>query len=69
MHARTIELDTDICQTSPMWLVYVDSEGIRRYQPWDDVVYSGTAIDPVTGDDMSIVGWTIESPDKPTNHK
>lgn len=44
--------------TSSMWLVYADSEGGHHYQPWQDLEESGTLIDPETGDDMEMVGWT-----------
>lgn len=42
----------------PMWLVYEDSEGGYHYQPWQDVVGSGTLVDPKTYLDMEIIGWT-----------
>ena len=44
--------------TSSMWLVYADSEGGHHYQPWQDLEESGTLINPETGDDMEMVGWT-----------
>lgn len=46
--------------TSEMYLVYRDGSGSLHPQPWDDLFYSGTLIDPDTGDDMDIVGWTTE---------
>lgn len=48
-------------QESPMWLVYIDGGGTYRYQSWDEVD-TGNAIDPVTGEDMPVVGWTTERP-------
>lgn len=49
-------------QTKAMWLVYVDGNGDRHFQPWRDVVSVGTLIDPDTGEDMETVGWTTEAP-------
>lgn len=46
----------------PMFLIYIDSEGNHHYQPWQDVVVVGTLIDPETGDDMDILGWTESVP-------
>lgn len=40
-----------------MWLVYVDTTGAEHAQPWGDLTTDGTLIDPITGDDMEIVGW------------
>lgn len=39
-------------------LVYVDGEGNRHYQPVSDVPDAGTLIDPETGDDMELIGWS-----------
>lgn len=47
-------------RTGDMWLVYKDAEGNQHDQSWKDVVEVGTLIDPETGDDMEIVGWTFE---------
>lgn len=44
--------------TSDMWLVYVAANGDKHFQPWRDVTSAGTLIDPETGDDMEMVGWT-----------
>jgi hypothetical protein len=44
--------------TSDMYLVYKDDNGDYHRQHWKDVVVVGTLIDPETGDDMEIVGWT-----------
>lgn len=44
--------------TSPMWIVYESSEGELFYQSYEDLVESGTLIDPETDEDMTIVGWT-----------
>ena len=46
----------------PMYLVYVDEEGIAHYQPWQDLMESGTLIDPETGDDMTLEGWSTTLP-------
>ncbi|MFZ2239804.1 MAG: hypothetical protein WAV90_09715 [Gordonia amarae] len=48
--------------TSPMWLVWKDARGRLHYQPWDDVDSVGGLIDPDTGDDMELVGWTEKRP-------
>lgn len=49
-------------QTKDMWLVYEDSEGKRHYQPYMDVVFSGTLVDTSTDEDMHLIGWTTELP-------
>jgi hypothetical protein len=46
----------------PMWLVYVSEDGENHYQPWTDLVEAGTLTDPETGEDMQMVGWTINNP-------
>lgn len=46
--------------TGEMYLVYRDESGSFHLQSWGDLVYSGTLIDPDTGDDMDIVGWTTQ---------
>ena len=48
--------------TTPLWLVYEDETGTKHYQPYADVVSVGTLIDPETGYDMPIVGWTDREP-------
>ena len=48
--------------TRPMWLVYKDDEGSKHYQPYADITSAGTLIDPETGDDMELVGWTDREP-------
>ena len=48
--------------TASMWLVYVDDNGGQHHQPWQDLVEAGTLIDPDTGDDMTVVGWTTTEP-------
>lgn len=47
---------------SAMWLVYIDSEGNHHHQPYDELTQAGTLIDPHTGDDMDLVGWTTSQP-------
>ena len=49
-------------ETGTMFLVYENEEGERFFQPWQDVDDVGTLIDPETGDDLSIIGWTTEVP-------
>lgn len=49
-------------ETRAMWLAYVDRDGGRHYQPWQDVTEVGTLIDPDSGDDMEMVGWTTTAP-------
>lgn len=51
-----------IVNEGPMWLVYVREDGQNEYQPWTDVVEVGTLIDPETGQDMQMVGWTTDNP-------
>ena len=48
-----------------MHLVYEDEEGNKHYQPWQDVVESGTLIDPEGDDDMQIIGWVQDLEDTP----
>ncbi|MCK0441266.1 hypothetical protein MUG78_17850 [Gordonia alkaliphila] len=55
----------DEIQTGDMWLVYVDSEGGHHYQPWTEVVQSGSLVDPTTDQDMEIVGWAIGATEDP----
>lgn len=45
-----IEFDTSI-----VTLVYKDEDGKEYEQPLNDVFYSGTLIDPETGDDLELV--------------
>ena len=49
-------------QTGSMWLVYIDLNGDNHFQPWEDVTTAGTLIDPDSGDDMEMVGWTTTPP-------
>ena len=42
--------------TGELYLVYMDSEGERHYQPWQDIVDSGTLTEP-DGGDMEVIGW------------
>lgn len=50
--------------TSDMWLVYVSDDNQQRYfQPWQDLVSFGTLIDPDTGNDMDLLGWTTIDPE------
>lgn len=45
-----------------VFAVYIDSEGNEHSQPISDINYSGTLIDPETGDDMEIE-W-VEIPEE-----
>ncbi|MFA5712333.1 hypothetical protein [Mycolicibacterium sp.] len=47
-------------KTSPMFLIYRDSSGGFHSQPWADLTGAGTLIDPDTGDDMEMVGWSAD---------
>lgn len=50
-------------QTRPMWLVYVSDDNTERhYQPWQDLAEVGPLIDPETGNDMDLLGWTTDKP-------
>lgn len=51
-------------KTAPMWLVYEDSRGWLHHQDHSLVVDQGTLTDPHTGEDMQIVGWVHELPDR-----
>lgn len=42
--------------TGELYLVYRDIEGERHYQPWQDIVDSGTLTEP-EGGDMEVIGW------------
>ncbi len=44
--------------TDNLFLVYVSEEGETFTQSIFDLNEAGTLIDPETGDDMVIVGWT-----------
>lgn len=45
-----------------MWLVYQDDAGNQHHQPWQDLPEVGTLIDPETGEDMPLTGWTTTPP-------
>ena len=40
-------------------LVYQNEDGDLFEQNAADLVYSGTLIDPETGDDLDLVGWKL----------
>lgn len=44
--------------TTEMYLVYRDEQGRFYCQQWEDISVAGTLIDPDSGDDMELVGWT-----------
>lgn len=54
--------DEPALSESSMWLVYADTDGSKHYQPWQDLEESGTLIDPGTGEDMEMIGWTTNPP-------
>jgi hypothetical protein len=45
--------------TSPAYLIYRDGEGRSHHQSWAGIEDQGALIDPDTGDDMPIVGWSV----------
>lgn len=47
-----------------MWLVYVDDNGNRHHQHWRDIAEVGNLIDPESGEDMDLLGWTTEGPEQ-----
>lgn len=49
---------------SDMWLIYVDDNNNRHYQHWRDVAEVGSLIDPESGEDMDLLGWTTERPEQ-----
>lgn len=73
------EGNSDSREDTPMYLVYQDEYGEPHYQLVDEVDQSGTLIDPETGDDMEVVGWSrkgceswadiFDSPDKLQSHR
>lgn len=52
-------MDTITVQTGALDLVYRDENGDLHTQSWDDLTESGTLIDPESGEDMELVGWSI----------
>ena len=48
---------TDTANTGN-YLAYKDANGDTHYQPTSDITHVGTLIDPETGDDMEMVGWS-----------
>lgn len=48
----------DAVFTSDMLLVYVDQRDKLYFQTWSELECQGSLIDPDTGDDMDVVGWT-----------
>ncbi|SEC65354.1 Uncharacterised protein (plasmid) [Tsukamurella tyrosinosolvens] len=49
--------------TGPMWLVYRSDTGKYFAQLWGEVPTAGGLIDPDTGDDLEVVGWTTNADD------
>ena len=43
---------------SEAYIVYEDENGHNHYQPWRDVTDVGVLIDPESGEDMEVVGWS-----------
>lgn len=56
---KTMNKKTDIFYQN-MFLVYVDDDGEHHFQPWQDILESGGLIDPVTQQDMELIGWCLE---------
>ena len=54
---------------SKVFAIYVDSEGREHSQPISDITYSGTLIDPYTGEDMEIVNVVVIDQAKILNQK
>jgi hypothetical protein len=48
-----------IVRRDPMWLVYVNKSGEQYYRAWAEVDAGGTLVDPETGDDLELIGWTL----------
>lgn len=48
--------------TADMWLIYVSNDGQNHYQHWNEVTEVGGLIDPDTGDDWELIGWTDKLP-------
>lgn len=46
-------------RTDRMYLVYRAEDGTLHYQYWGDVAAVGGLVDPETGDDMELIGWTL----------
>lgn len=51
-----------MANTEDMWLVYRSESGDSYFQPWQDLTTAGTLIDPDSGEDMELVGWTTDLP-------
>lgn len=63
-HHRSRKVGNNMMHSNDdMWLVYIDSEGNYHAQPWQDMDSVGTLIDPETGDDMELIGWTTSLPE------
>lgn len=51
------------CKVNPidtLILVYRGEDGTLHTQAAEDLVESGTLIDPDTGDDMDLIGWRVQ---------
>ena len=46
-------------RTDSMYLVYQADDGTLYYQLWSDVSEIGGLVDPETGDDMELIGWSL----------
>lgn len=54
-------LDADpTVQTDDLHLVYEDEQGKRHYQHYRDAVDMAGLIDPDTGEEFRVLGWTTE---------
>lgn len=45
-----------------MWLAFRDKSGLTHKLHWIDLPGTGIPIDPDTGNDMTLVGWTLDPP-------
>lgn len=45
-----------------MWLAFEDKSGRVHKLHWIDLPGTGVPIDPDTGNDMVLVGWTLDPP-------
>lgn len=44
--------------TTPMFLVFRQAHGTTHFLPWDELTSTGVPIDPDTGTDMELIGWS-----------
>lgn len=44
--------------TSPMYLVFREAHGATHFIPWADLTTAGVPVDPETGTNMALIGWS-----------